>query len=519
MRPSTFVLPATALLALVACGTTAEDTEVTTSEADITAAETKIFGKLALDESSPSRNFVRTARCNGYELRVRGNDTVRVTFEASGKSYGGYLLDANWNELAVASGDYRRTLSVEVPAGGTYYAVYCDANFHGKGREIAYRVTASASPVCIASCAAAQKNCGVISDRCGFQMDCGECADTRETCGGAGVANVCGVPKPTTCSGPPTWSQEAKLADNVSQGNAVGSGRGLSAAVDGTGRLHVAYSARTPFDGDRAYYVRIEPRGAADKPVDLGPGHEVSVATTTAGDVHVAVGAVSSALTRYVTVLSRDPKTKTFRAAPVVTGFGSPSLAVEESGTLALLGLGPAGGLKNTLEYARKGAADADWSRVPIVLPTASYGLEDHAVVVDSTGAAKAFFRNGDDLFRGTLALGSTSWSWPKPTTVVGMQTLRAAKDPRDGTAVATYSPVTPYPIGAFAIDPAGTHHLTSAVPHYPFRHTDGSTETDLGEDGVKASAIAIDPNGVVNVVYLTKYAQIMLRRRAPSCP
>ncbi len=45
------------------------------------------------------------------------------------------------------------------------------------------------------TCAALQKNCGQVSDGCGGTLACGTCAGA-ETCGGTGLANVCG---PGTC--------------------------------------------------------------------------------------------------------------------------------------------------------------------------------------------------------------------------------------------------------------------------------------------------------------------------------
>jgi hypothetical protein len=42
----------------------------------------------------------------------------------------------------------------------------------------------------IATCGAAGKNCGLISNGCDDVIDCGPCASG--TCGGGGVANVCG---------------------------------------------------------------------------------------------------------------------------------------------------------------------------------------------------------------------------------------------------------------------------------------------------------------------------------------
>jgi hypothetical protein len=42
------------------------------------------------------------------------------------------------------------------------------------------------------TCQSQGKTCGLIDDRCGDVVECGTCT-LPETCGGGGVANVCGV--------------------------------------------------------------------------------------------------------------------------------------------------------------------------------------------------------------------------------------------------------------------------------------------------------------------------------------
>jgi len=51
------------------------------------------------------------------------------------------------------------------------------------------------------SCAAQGKNCGSIANGCGGTLNCGTCT-APQTCGGGGVANVCGgaACTPTTCA-------------------------------------------------------------------------------------------------------------------------------------------------------------------------------------------------------------------------------------------------------------------------------------------------------------------------------
>src|SRR5207302_1736896 len=48
------------------------------------------------------------------------------------------------------------------------------------------------------TCTAQGKNCGSIADGCGGMLSCGSCT-SPQSCGGGGVANVCGC-TPTTCA-------------------------------------------------------------------------------------------------------------------------------------------------------------------------------------------------------------------------------------------------------------------------------------------------------------------------------
>src|SRR5262249_28066025 len=55
-------------------------------------------------------------------------------------------------------------------------------------------------PICASvTCASLGKNCGTISDGCGHTLTCGSCT-APQSCGGGGVANVCGPCPPTTCA-------------------------------------------------------------------------------------------------------------------------------------------------------------------------------------------------------------------------------------------------------------------------------------------------------------------------------
>src|SRR5260221_4402774 len=71
-----------------------------------------------------------------------------------------------------------------------------DASFDGRGGGSFEGGLTDAG--CFTSCAAAGKNCGIISDGCSGTLDCGKCVAPL-TCGGSGVENVCGCVK-TTCA-------------------------------------------------------------------------------------------------------------------------------------------------------------------------------------------------------------------------------------------------------------------------------------------------------------------------------
>jgi hypothetical protein len=63
------------------------------------------------------------------------------------------------------------------------------------------------------TCAAAEKNCGVLPDGCGETLNCGECP-SGQTCGAGGSANVCGT---GTCT-PTTCEENGKNCGTISDG-------------------------------------------------------------------------------------------------------------------------------------------------------------------------------------------------------------------------------------------------------------------------------------------------------------
>src|SRR5262249_3304046 len=75
------------------------------------------------------------------------------------------------------------------------------------------------------TCAALGKNCGTVPDGCGGTLTCGVCT-APATCGGAGVANVCGVA--------PAAAPLTLTATGRAGGNVLSTPAGLSVPVGAT---------------------------------------------------------------------------------------------------------------------------------------------------------------------------------------------------------------------------------------------------------------------------------------------
>jgi len=84
------------------------------------------------------------------------------------------------------------------------------------------------APCTPTTCAAQGKNCGTIPDGCGGTLTCGVCT-APQTCGGGGVANVCGVGAPAPATAALTLTASGRAGETVSSTPA-----GLSVPVGST---------------------------------------------------------------------------------------------------------------------------------------------------------------------------------------------------------------------------------------------------------------------------------------------
>ncbi len=117
-----------------------------------------------------------------------------------------YIQDANWswdgNWVGTFNVNAWNTVTVDVPSTAALplHTLGIELEVNGTWSGTVYLDAVSWPGGTCTTCAAEGKNCGTISDGCGGTLDCGTCTVSGETCGGGGVANVCGGNTCTTCA-------------------------------------------------------------------------------------------------------------------------------------------------------------------------------------------------------------------------------------------------------------------------------------------------------------------------------
>ena len=167
---------------------------------------------LGLGENPSLAGFpaVGDARTDGTSVRVSltNMDPARYPAGCAGASitFGGIAHPASVTPFAAQAAPLVRATAVNFQAPGTLAAgstvslrVSCTVGGVIHTTRWSGTVPNPVIPCTPTTCAARGKNCGTIPDGCGGTLTCGICT-APNTCGGAGVANVCGVCTPTTCA-------------------------------------------------------------------------------------------------------------------------------------------------------------------------------------------------------------------------------------------------------------------------------------------------------------------------------
>ncbi|CAN5790496.1 hypothetical protein BH11MYX3_BH11MYX3_08060 [soil metagenome] len=193
-------------------------------KADSYWSQVKMLGNLDYD-TTVDVNYTRTPEYRAFTMAGAFDDVVDISV-GSGTGHpvlaiydaNKTLLDSNHARRGSASLDAH--ISVSLAAGGTLYVVLYDLDRHAAHFDI----TATHASVCHpAICTSDQ--CGIVPDGCGANESCGDCLPTTTapictsygkdcgriyppdssvgiecggctngtTCGGAGIADVCGV--------------------------------------------------------------------------------------------------------------------------------------------------------------------------------------------------------------------------------------------------------------------------------------------------------------------------------------
>ena len=128
------------------------------------------------------------------------------------------------------------TQEIQVAFDNDYCSTTEDRNLYVESVVVGCGTGGTAGACVPTTCAATGKTCGSTPDGCGGTLQCGSCA-LPQTCGGAGVANVCGAPP----ANPPPPSSGGTirimpLGDSITVGVNGGYRDGLWTRLVGAGR-------------------------------------------------------------------------------------------------------------------------------------------------------------------------------------------------------------------------------------------------------------------------------------------
>jgi hypothetical protein len=199
---------------------------------------------LAAGENPSLAGFpaVGDARTDGTSVRVSltNMDPARYPAGCAGATIkvGGISGTASVTPFAAQAAPLVRATAVNFKVPGTVAAgsavdlrISCTVGGVVHSTRWAGTVATAVIPCTPTTCAAQGKNCGTISNGCGGTLTCGVCT-APNTCGGGGVANVCGVGAPAPV---PTTALLTLTATGRAGVSVLSSPAGLSVPVGTTG--------------------------------------------------------------------------------------------------------------------------------------------------------------------------------------------------------------------------------------------------------------------------------------------
>ena len=187
-------------------GSTADDSAESALVAP-SASSIRVLGALQYGDQRSGVAYSGRPRALAYTFAGHRGDAVDVVVEADGEDAAAWLMD---DARAIVTRDttlnaqpdtHVAHLTATLPKDGTFMIVFREAH----GEATSFSVSLDGKLACAPKrCADVGATCGSIDDGCGGTLSCGACA-SPDTCGGGGVANVCGSPPPPPPPPPCTW--------------------------------------------------------------------------------------------------------------------------------------------------------------------------------------------------------------------------------------------------------------------------------------------------------------------------
>jgi len=173
------------------------------------------------------RSFAEDVSADGSVVVGYSNTTGNVQAGFVWKSATNNMQDLN-QVLAGAPGAANFLVSDAIAVSGNGNVIAATALNKSTGNSEAVRIVLGGAASCVpTSCAAQGKNCGSIADSCGGTLNCGTCT-APQTCGGGGIANVCG--SGTTGGASLTLTATGRSGERITSSPA-----GVNVAVGATG--------------------------------------------------------------------------------------------------------------------------------------------------------------------------------------------------------------------------------------------------------------------------------------------